>query len=162
MAKRKTGTAVAEPDEVAAEVAATNGNGHRKPMGDGHKAALAEGREAGRAIRRYLEALEAQPVSRRGRKRSTESMEKRLATIDATITTVDPLTRLHMVQERMDLQAQLGRAAEPVDISDLEDDFVQHVATYSARKGLTWAAWREAGIDAQVLRRAGLSRSSRS
>ena len=50
-------------------------------MSDTHKAALAEGREQGRAVRRYLEALEAHKP-RRGRKRTPESMEKRLAAIE--------------------------------------------------------------------------------
>ncbi len=40
-----------------------------------HKAALAKGREEGRAVRRYLEALEEQRP-RRGRKRTPESIKK--------------------------------------------------------------------------------------
>jgi hypothetical protein len=43
-------------------------------MSDEHKAALAEGRNQGRAVRRYLEALDAHKP-RRGRKRTTESMQ---------------------------------------------------------------------------------------
>ena len=45
----------------------------RSPMSDSHKAALAEGREQGRAVRRYLEALEAHKL-KRGRKRTQESI----------------------------------------------------------------------------------------
>ena len=50
-------------------------------MSDSHKAALAEGREQGRAVRRYLEALEAHKP-KRGRKRTPDSVQKRLAAID--------------------------------------------------------------------------------
>jgi hypothetical protein len=78
----------------------------RTPMSDEHKAALAEGRDQGRAVRRYLEALEANKP-RRGRKRSPESVKKRLATIETEIATADPLRRVHLVQERSDLQAAL-------------------------------------------------------
>src|SRR3954462_15638416 len=46
-------------------------------LSDDHKAALAEGRSQGRAVRRYLEALEAHKP-RRGRKRTSDSMRKRL------------------------------------------------------------------------------------
>lgn len=46
------------------------------------------------------------------------------------------------------------------DISGLEADFRAVAASYSARKGLTYAAWREAGVDAAVLKAAGVSRSS--
>jgi hypothetical protein len=50
-------------------------------MSESHKAALAEGREQGRAVRRYLEALEAHKP-KRGRKRTPESVQKRLAAIE--------------------------------------------------------------------------------
>ena len=127
----------------------------RSPMSDTHKAALAEGREQGRAVRRYLEALEAHKP-RRGRKRTPESMQKRLEAIEEKLAEADPLTRLQLVQERMDLQRQLEAADTTVDLQELEDEFVKAAPDYSRRKGITYAAWREAGIDPAVLRRAGI------
>ena len=53
----------------------------KTPMSAEHKAALAKGREEGRVVRQYLEALES-TKPRRGRKRTPESIRKRLATID--------------------------------------------------------------------------------
>jgi hypothetical protein len=53
-------------------------------MSDDHKAALAEGREQGRAVRRYLEALDARRP-KRGRRRSEESMRKRLEAIESDL-----------------------------------------------------------------------------
>ena len=47
-----------------------------RSMSDSHKEALATGREQGRAVRRYLEALEANKP-RRGRKRTAEGIQKR-------------------------------------------------------------------------------------
>ena len=47
-------------------------------MSDEHKAALAEGRTQGRAVRNYLDALEA-TKPKRGRKRTPDSVKKRLA-----------------------------------------------------------------------------------
>src|SRR5207248_11583209 len=94
----------------------------RSPMSDTHKAALAEGREQGRAVRRYLEALEAHKP-RRGRKRTPESMEKRLAAIEEKLPDADPSTRLQLVQDRMDLQRQLEAADSSVDMLALEDVF---------------------------------------
>src|SRR4029450_4096322 len=67
----------------------------RTPMSNQHKAALAEGRDQGRAVRRYLEALEAHKP-RRGRKRTPESMKKRLSTVEAEIAVADPLKRVHL------------------------------------------------------------------
>src|SRR5215213_503753 len=65
----------------------------RSPMSDSHKAALAEGREQGRAVRRYLETIEAHKP-KRGRKRTTESVQKRLTVINDQINNADPLSRL--------------------------------------------------------------------
>jgi hypothetical protein len=126
-------------------------------MSDSHKAALAEGRDQGRAVRRYLEALEAHKP-KRGRKRTTESVQRRLAAIDEKLADADPLTRLHLTQERMNLETELSATGNTVDIQALEDDFVAAAAPYGARKGITYAAWRQLGVDAAVLRRANIRR----
>src|SRR3989442_11329374 len=94
----------------------------RAPMSDTHKAALAEGREEGRAVRRYLEALEAHRP-RRGRKRTPESIKKQLAAVEKRLSDADALTRLQMTQQRMDLQRQLEVAGQKVDLSAVEKDF---------------------------------------
>ena len=130
-------------------------------MSDAHKAALAEGREQGRAVRRYLEALEAHRP-KRGRKRTQESMQKRLDLIEERLGAADPLTRLHLVQERMDLQRQLEAGDNGVDLQDLEDAFVAAASPYGQRKGITYSAWREAGVDPAVLRKAGIRRGGES
>src|SRR3712207_412101 len=78
----------------------------QRTMSDEHKAALAEGREQGRVVRRYLEALESHRP-KRGRKRTPESITKRLAAIDEQLAAADPLNRLHLVQERLDLEREL-------------------------------------------------------
>ncbi len=126
-------------------------------MSDSHKAALAEGREQGRAVRRYLEAIEAHKP-KRGRKRTQESMQKRLAMIEERVASADPLTRLHLAQERMDLMRELSTTDNGVNIQELEDAFVASAEPYGRRKGITYGAWREAGIDPSVLRRAGIRR----
>jgi hypothetical protein len=131
----------------------------RTPMSNEHKAALAEGRDQGRAVRRYLEALDANKP-RRGRKRTPDSVKKRLSAIDTEIATADPLRRVHLVQERSDLQAALEATESTVDIDALETDFVAAAAPYSERKGISYATWREVGVPAAVLQRAGISRSS--
>lgn len=128
-------------------------------MSDSHKAALAEGREQGRAVRRYLEALEAHKP-KRGRKRTPESMERRLSTIEDRLTDADPLTRLHLVQERLNLSRELSTADNGVNLAELEEAFVAAAEPYGRRKGITYSAWREAGVDPSVLRRAGIRRGA--
>ncbi len=123
-----------------------------------HKAALAQGRDEGRAVRRYLEALDAQR-HKRGRRRTPESVQMRLAQIDAHLHMADPLSRVHMIQERINLEAELRSMGSGFDLADLEDAFVACARAYGQRRGVTYAAWREAGVGAAVLRRAGVARS---
>ena len=127
-------------------------------MTDEHKAALAEGRAQGRAVRAYLEALDTHKP-KRGRKRTPDSMRARLGVIDATIDDADPMARLQMVQERIDLTAALEAAEQVVDLTALEDGFVEAAKAYGARKGISYAAWREVGVPTAVLKRAGISRA---
>ncbi|HEX2699808.1 MAG TPA: hypothetical protein VHM89_06335 [Acidimicrobiales bacterium] len=126
-------------------------------MSNEHKQALALGREQGRAVRRYLEALEAHRP-KRGRKRTPESIKRRLSDIESKLETADPLTRLQLVQERMNLEEELAAKSEAVDLGALEEEFVAAAREYGDRKGITYGAWREAGVDAAVLKRADIRR----
>ena len=126
-------------------------------MSTEHKEALALGREQSRAVRRYLEALE-RNRPRRGRKRTAESIRRQLDSIEAKLADADPLSRLNLMQERVDLQGELAAMDQTVDVSSLEEEFVKAAKPYGERKGITYAVWREVGVDAGVLRRAGIGR----
>ena len=128
-------------------------------MSQQHKDALALGREQGRAVRRYLEALEAHRP-KRGRKRTPDSIKRRLETIEAKLESADPLARLQLRQERMNLEEELATKSESVDLAALEGEFVSAAKEYGERKGITYAAWREAGVDAAVLKRAEIRRGA--
>jgi len=126
-------------------------------MSPQHKEALALGREQGRVVRRYLEALEAHRP-KRGRKRTPESIKKQLAALDQKLAAADPLNRLLLTQERMDLEAEVTAKEEALDPTELEDEFVQAAADYGRRKGISYAAWRGAGVPPTVLKQAGIRR----
>jgi uncharacterized protein YicC (UPF0701 family) len=128
-------------------------------MSDEHKAALAEGRTQGRAVRAYLEALDANRP-KRGRKRTPDSINKRLAVIDNELSSADKLQALHLRQERRDLQQELSSMNETVDLAGVEKEFVASAKAYGDRKGISYATWREAGVEPAVLKKAGISRSS--
>ncbi len=127
-------------------------------MSDEHKAALAEGREQGRVVRQYLEALES-TRPRRGRKRTPEKMQKRLAAIDEALPTADPLSRVQLIQERYDLEGHLASGENQIDLAALEAGFIDTAAAYGQRKGITYTAWREVGVEPRVLKEAGIPRS---
>ncbi len=127
-------------------------------MTDEHKAALAMGRNEGNAVRNYLEALR-NNKPKRGRRRTRESIAARLSAIDAELETADPMSELRLRQERRDLQTELETMGEKVDISALEEGFIAVGKSYSARQGISYATWREIGVEAAVLKRAGISRA---
>jgi hypothetical protein len=126
-----------------------------------HKAALATGREEGRAIRAYLEALDSNRP-RRGRKRTAETVERQLNETLDRLASASALDRVMLLQRKMDLEQELDHllGADSIDLEGLEQAFIAAVKGYSERKGITYAAWREAGIDARVLRDAGLRRGA--
>lgn len=138
-------------------------NGFMAPRGprevtEEHKAAMAAGRAESRAVRAYLEAVE-QVRPRRGRKRSPETIQKRLELIAVEVEDAEPMDRLKLVQERMDLEAELAAMGQTVDLTELEAEFVKVAAAYSKRNGISYAAWREVGVEPSVLKAAGIKRN---
>ena len=127
-------------------------------MSDEHKAALAKGREEGKIVRDYLEALRANKP-KRGRKRTPDSVNKRLAAIDEELPNASAMEELRLVQERRDLQEELERMGDTVDMTALEEAFVKVAKSYSASKKISYASWREVGVEARVLKAAGISRA---
>jgi hypothetical protein len=129
----------------------------KRSMSAEHKAALAEGRAEGRAVKAYLEALE-QNRPKRGRKRTPDSIKKRLSVIESDLAGASPIQRLQLVQERMDLGKELATIDTKVDLTALEQAFVKTAGGYSERKGISYAAWRELGVPADGLKRTSVSR----
>ena len=127
-------------------------------MSADHKAALAQGRLESKVVREYLEALR-NSKPKRGRKRSAETVQKRLDKIETELASADPLTELLLVQERRDLQDEFANLGSGNDLSDAENAFVSIAKSYSERRHISYATWREIGVDAAVLKRAGIPRS---
>jgi hypothetical protein len=129
-------------------------------LSDRHKAALAEGREQGLAVRRYLQALESFRT-KGGRKRTPEEIKERLAELDELLDSADVVSRLYLLQERMDLESELEMISNGSELASLEADFVRSAGPWSRRKGITYEVWRAAGVEARVLDAAGIGQGSR-
>ncbi|MGZ8764569.1 MAG: hypothetical protein ACXW2C_02610 [Acidimicrobiia bacterium] len=124
-----------------------------------HKAALAEGRAHGRAVREYLDALE-ESRPKRGRKRTPDSVKKRLAAVETALPEATGVKRVQLLQERRDLRSELDTFGTTVDLSSVEKAFLKAAKPYSENKGISYATWREAGVPADVLKKAGITRAS--
>ena len=133
--------------------------GPKNPLTDEHKAAMAAGRTEGRAVREYLDALRSNKP-KRGRKRTPDSIKARLAKIDEEIAVADPLDELRLIQERRNLSEELETMSAGIDMTALEAEFVKVAKSYSQRQGISYATWREVGVEASVLKAAGVSRAA--
>lgn len=122
-----------------------------------HKAALVQGRKEAKAIKTYLEALAARKP---GRPVTKDSVERRLATIEGKLKEEkDPLKRVDLLQSRIEAANTLAAAADNSDLADLEDGFATVAKAYGERKGISYAAWRGAGVPAAALKKAGIART---
>ncbi|MEX0953141.1 MAG: hypothetical protein WDZ26_04860 [Nitriliruptoraceae bacterium] len=125
-----------------------------------HKEALALGRAQGKAIREYLAALET--GRKPGRRLDADTINQRLVDVQNEIDAEpDPARRVELIQRRLDLEQRLIALQDQPDMDALERGFVDAAAEYSERKGISYAAWREAGVPAAALKAAGIARTRR-
>ena len=125
-------------------------------MSNAHKQALANGRAEGRIIREYLEIVEA-TKPRRGRKRTPESIARRLSLIASEMKTADPVTKVRLIQERLNLRNELAGMKSKAEVQAAESKFVKVAKKFSDRNDITFDAWREVGVSPTVLKKAGIS-----
>jgi hypothetical protein len=83
-----------------------------------------------------------------------------LERVETEIFEADPIRRVALIQERMDLENELHAADGGVDLVSLERDFVRFAKDYSSRKGISYNAWREVGVSPTTLKAAGITRSA--
>lgn len=120
-----------------------------KPTAE-HKRAMAQGREEARAVKDYLENLEAPSPD-------PDKLDNRVQELaDRIEAEGDPLKRVELIQRRLDVESELVQAQRTPDPEELERQFVASVSGYSERKGISYKAWREVGVPAAVLREAGV------
>jgi hypothetical protein len=128
-------------------------------MSKEHKDALAEGRRQSRAIKGYLRALQGRKP---GRPVTTRTIEARLGRVGDQIgSTDDPLKSLQLIQTRLELEEQLSRIGDTGNLAELEKEFVTYAMDYSERKGITYTAWRQVGVPAVTLKKAGIKETRR-
>ena len=130
----------------------------KRTVSASQKDAMAKGRRASAAVGAYLEALEA-AKPRRGRRLSTDEIERRLAAAREAVDQETGTRKLAAAQHVIDLERRLVETTIPgPDLDELEAGFVEWAPFYAESKGISYAAFRATGVPAAVLRRAGISR----
>lgn len=124
-----------------------------------HKVAIAAVRIEAAAVRDNLVALETHRP-RRGRQVSPETLAERRAGIESQLAVggLKAIKRLELLQARRDIHAALEALDAESDMTEVEKGFVAHAASYGQRRGIEYPTWREAGLPAELLARAGITR----
>jgi uncharacterized Ntn-hydrolase superfamily protein len=143
---------------VTAAKKATPKKTAKRTMSADHKAKLAQGRNESRIVSKYLDALAA-GKGKRGRKRTPESISIQIARIDKAMNAATPIQKLELTQKRYDLMAEHGRLTSRIDLTSVEKDFVKVAKSFAIRNGISYNAFRELGVSAEVLKRGGISRA---
>jgi hypothetical protein len=124
-----------------------------------HKRALAEGRTMSATVDRYLSAVNT--PKRRGRKVSRAALQQRLAEARVRAKSASGVDRVLAAQEVRDLQSRIAALDTSAggDIKSLEAAFVKIAKRFGENRGIGYGAWRDAGVPAVVLKKAGVART---
>src|SRR3954467_11598769 len=158
MPPTKTGAKKAAAKPAKATKKAAKRPGERK-LSAAHKRALAEGRTMSATVDRYLSAVNT--PKRRGRKVSKSALQQRLVDARAKAKSATGVDRVLGAQEVRDLQSRIANmdTAGGGDIKGLEAAFVKIAKRFGENRGIGYGAWRDAGVPAVVLKRAGVART---
>ena len=129
----------------------------RRTLSASHKKALADGRAMSATVNNYLIAI-ATP-RKRGRKVTRTTLEHRLADARSRLEVGKGVEKALAAQTVRDLQQKLGEADATNGVANVEVAFVKIAKTFSEKRHISYAAWRDAGVPAAVLRRAGVVRT---
>jgi len=146
-----------KPAKKTARTAKRSGT---RQLSASHKRALAEGRTMSATVDRYLSSVNT--PKRRGRKVSRTSLQQRLSDAQSRLKTATGVDKVLAAQEVRDLQsriASLDATGSGGDLKSLETAFVKIAKQFGENRGIGYGAWRDAGVPAPVLKRAGIART---
>lgn len=131
-----------------------------KVLSAAHKQALADGRRTGSIVDRYLASI-GKP-KQRGRKVSQAELVKRRDKAIQDARSLPPgVDKVMAVQNSRDLTDRINRLSETNGggSAGYEAEFVRIAAKFSTTRGITYGSWREVGVPARVLQKAGIART---
>lgn len=133
----------------------------RRTLTAAEKTKMARGRKQANTVDRYLKQLERLKThDKRQASLSPEELEIEAEGLAIALETAEGVQRLQLLQRREDLQ-RLALEAVPQEDEALVEAFIEVAAVYGERKGISYSTWREVGVPAEVLRRAGIKRTRR-
>jgi len=131
----------------------------QRKLSAAHKRALADGRTMSAVVDRYLSAVNT--PKRRGRKVSKAALVQRLTDARAKAKSANGVDKVLAAQEVRDLEVRIANmdTATGGDVKSLESAFVKVARRFGENRGIGYGAWRDAGVPAVVLKKAGVART---
>lgn len=129
------------------------------PMPAEQRSRMGETRQQAIVVRRYLDFLRQQKPTPGKRRKTLDTLEADLAAVDEKLLASedDSLERLTLLQRRIELLREREEATARDNAVQLEERFVTAAKPYGERYRISYAAWREFGVKADLLARAGIS-----
>ena len=141
------------------EIHNLNGDARReRKLSSEEKQRMAEGRSHSRVVERYLREIATGKYHKRGpRKNDPEAIKAELAELNAKIASSPPgVEKLVLVENRRKLEQILAGRAENEAFDELENKFLGIAKVFSDTRGISYESWREMGVPARVLIKAGI------
>jgi len=128
-------------------------------MSAAHEKALAAGRTTSAKVGAYLAAINT--PKRRGRKVTKAALENRLVEARAKVKSATGVDKVLAAQSVRDLQSKIAQASvsNGADLNTLEAGLVKIAKTFGENRGIGYGAWRDSGVPADVLKKAGIART---
>jgi hypothetical protein len=111
-------------------------------------------------VDRYLSVVNT--PKRRGRKVTKATLERRLVAAQADAKSATGVNKVVAAQAVRDLETRLATihaASGTGDLKRLEAAFVKIAKRFGENRGIGYGAWRDAGVPADVLKKAGVART---
>ena len=121
-----------------------------------HKKKVFDAKSESQRISHYLRALETRKNGRRPKK-NPDVLERRIVSLQKYLKEATGLRRLQAVQRIRDMRRQEAELADAGNFGKYEADFVASAAAYSEKQGIEYGSWREVGVSAAVLKKAGIA-----
>lgn len=113
-----------------------------------------DARSASNVVKRYLDAMKNRNGARGDAEAQVRRAQGKLATVRGKLA-AEPASfaRLRLLQQERDLLREVDSLGS---VPQLEAEFIQLAPVVASEYGIEYATWREAGVDAAVLEKAGI------
>jgi hypothetical protein len=128
-----------------------------KKMTAAHKKAIASGRAENAVVEEYLTVLH-RPKPR-GRRPDVNALNRRRQQVRQAQRQATGMDRVLLAQEEIDLTSRIeAYGAGGGSLAEAERAFTKVAASFARRRGISYAAWRAAGVSPATLAKAGIKR----